>query len=137
MMNRRRPHPRTGFTLVEMLVAMAVTLLMMAALARAFGFVGDRVRDSRADVDLSNKLRDITTLLSDDLKRCTASLEPATPQKEPLGYFMYYEGPVTDATSLLFRAKVDADGDGDPELEDSRYGDFDDYVAFTAVANGR
>ena len=126
---------RIAFTLVEMLVAMAVTLLMMAALARAFGFVGSKVKDSRGDVGLSNQLRDVTALLTDELSRCTASLEPSRDGKEPLGYFLYYEGPLTDATSSLFRARDDASGNLLP-LEDSRYGDFDDFIAFTAVAEG-
>ena len=132
MMSRIICYNRRGFTLVEMLVAMAVTLLMMAALARAFGFVGARVRESRAEVELSNELRDISTRLSDELTGCTTTLETSARGEEPLGYFMYYEGPVTDATSSLFRASTDADGN--LLLDDARVGDFDDYLAFTAVA---
>jgi hypothetical protein len=41
---------------------------------------------------------------------------------------------VTNATSSLFRATTD--GSGNLVLSDSRYGDFDDYIAFTAVAQG-
>ena len=124
----------SAFTLVEMLVAMAVTLLMMAALARAFGFVGESVRDSRANVELASRLGDITTRLSEDLKRCTVNLTPASPGTEPLGYFLCAEGPVTDVTSSLFRA-FDDSARG-LTLDDARYGDFDDYLAFTAVAEG-
>lgn len=125
-----------GFTLVEMLVAMAITLILMAALARAFGFVGTRIRESRADTTLASALRDMTTRLSDELGQCTVNLEPSTLEQEQdqLGYFVYYEGPVTDATSSLFRAATDASGN--VVLDDSKYGDFDDYIAFTAVANG-
>ena len=121
---------RVGFTLVEMLVAMAVTLLMMAALARSFAFVGERIRDSRANVGLSNELRDITTRLNDELGRCTVSLEPNIDAPDQAGYFMYYEGPTTDATSSLFRVTSGSENN----LPDSRYGDFDDYIAFTAIA---
>ena len=123
---------RPGFTLVEMLVAMAITLLMMAALARAFGFVGERVRDSRANLQLSSENRDAMTRLNAELTRCTVRLEPNQGGPDQLGYFLYHEGPVTDVTSSLFRATTDADGNLD--LPDSRYGDFDDYLAFTAVA---
>ncbi|KLU05098.1 putative signal peptide and transmembrane protein [Rhodopirellula islandica] len=121
-----------GFTLVEMLIAMTVTLLMMAAVARAFAFVGARIRESRGNVQLANELRDITTRLNDETTRCTVSLTPTTGGPDPSGYFMYYEGPVTDATSSLFRAGLNADGTVD--VPDSRYGDFDDYLAFTAIA---
>ena len=123
---------RPAFTLVEMLVAMAVTLLMMAALARAFGFVGERVRDSRANLQITSEMRDVTMRLNDELSRCTVNLQPNTGGADQAGYFLYVEGPVTDATSSLFRATTDADGDVD--LPDSRYGDFDDYLAFTAIA---
>ena len=121
----------SGFTLVEMLVAMALTLLMMAALARGFAFVGERVRDSRSNVELSSKLRDVTTRLKDELERCTVTLQPNDGRVDQAGYFMYYEGPLTDATSSLFSVR----GFGaDTELPDSKYGDLDDYIAFTAVA---
>lgn len=125
---------RVGFTLVEMLVAMTVTLLMMAALARAFAYVGTQIQESRADTLLATSLRDITTKLQDDLGQCTVELKPNTGLEEDQnGYFLYYEGPVTDATSSLFRAD---NSSGTLQLNDARYGDFDDYIAFTAVAKG-
>ena len=128
------PTARLGFTLVEMLVAMTVTLLMMAALARAFAFVGTQIQESRADTLLATSLRDITTKLQDDLGQCTVELKPNTGLEEDQnGYFLYYEGPVTDATSSLFRAD---NSSGTLQLNDARYGDFDDYIAFTAVAKG-
>ncbi|QDT09471.1 PulJ/GspJ family protein [Planctomycetes bacterium K23_9] len=132
MMHLHNQKKSTAFTLVEMLVAMAITMLMMAALARAFGFVGEAVKDSRADVEMSGRLVDINARLADELKRCTVSLQPAVETDDPLGYFLYSEGPVTDVTSSVFRATPDADGN----LIDARYGDFDDYLAFTAVAKG-
>ncbi len=129
-----RSASRSGFTLVEMLVAMTVTLLMMAALARAFAYVGTQIQESRADTQLANSLRDITTKLQADLAQCTVELTPNTGLEEDQnGYFLYYEGPVTDATSSLFRADSSS---GTLQLNDARYGDFDDYIAFTAVAKG-
>lgn len=130
---RHRSTPvKRGFTLVEMLIAMTITLLMMVAVARAFSFVGSRIRESRGNVKLSNELRNITTRLNDELNRCTVRLEPTLRGSDQSGYFLYSEGPVTDATSSLFRTAVDTDGS--VVLPDSRYGDFDDYLAFTAVA---
>ncbi|WP_044255563.1 prepilin-type N-terminal cleavage/methylation domain-containing protein [Rhodopirellula sp. SWK7] len=121
-----------GFTLVEMLVAMAVTLLMMAAVARAFAFVGARIRESRGNVQLSNELRDVTTRLNDEMTRCTVNLTPNVGGPDQAGYLIYHEGPVTDATSSLFRTVINTDGTVD--VPESRYGDFDDYLAFTAIA---
>jgi prepilin-type N-terminal cleavage/methylation domain-containing protein len=129
--NRRRGDSR-GFTLVEMLVAMAVTLLLMAALGKGFAYIGESIRDSRVQVELTNDLRDVTNRLQEDLTRCTVPLQPSRDEHEPDGYFLYYEGPVTDATSSLFLSVNDPKNPA-PE---SRYGDFDDYLAFTAVATG-
>ncbi len=128
-----RLHSLRGFTLVEMLIAMAITLLMMAAVARAFAFVGERVRDSRGNVSLSSELRDVTTRLNDELRRCTVSLDPVTgDDPEPTGYFEYYEGPMTDATTTILGRYPTIDGS--TVAQDSRFGDLDDYLAFTAIA---
>jgi len=123
---------RQGFTLVEMLIAMAITLLLMGALGRGFAFIGESIRDSRVQVELTNDLRDVTNRLQDDLARCTVVLRPCVDPNEPNGYFVYYEGPLTDATSSIFLSVADPTN----PTPDSRYGDLDDYLAFTAVANG-
>lgn len=125
---------RRAFTLVEMLIAMAVTLILMTALATGFSFVGQSIRDGRGEVQLSNQLRDITERLREELDSMTVSLRPNRGESDQLGYFMYYEGPVTDATSAIFG--IDTNADGVAQLAHSRYGDFDDYLAFTAVATG-
>ncbi len=122
---------RRAFTLVEMLIAMALTLLMMAAIARSFAFVGERIRESRADLEMSSELLDVTTRLQDELNRCTVSLDPLSTREGQAGYFEYYEGPLTDATSSIFRV---TGTDAAPGLPDSRFGDMDDYLAFTAIA---
>ena len=122
---------RSAFTLVEMLIAMAVTLLMMAAIARGFAFVGERVKDSRGNLQLSADSSDITTRLRDELSRCTVDLTPNTGGPDQAGYFLYYDGPITDVTSSIFAAE-DVPENPTPL---SRYGDFDDYLAFTAVAS--
>lgn len=124
---------RFAFTLVEMMIAMALTLLLMAALGRGFAYVGETIRDSRAQVELTNELRDITNRLNNELANCTVSLQPALTGNNPSGYFFYYEGPLTDATSSLFLSDT---VNGATQTTQSRYGDFDDYLAFTAVAAG-
>lgn len=105
--SRRRGGSNRGFTLVEMLVAMAVTLLLMAALGKGFAFIGESIRDSRVQVELTNDLRDVTNRLQEDLTRCTVPMQPSREGGEPDGYFMVYEGPVTDATSSLFLSVAD------------------------------
>ena len=134
MIHTKNRTSAAAFTLVEMLVAMAVTLLMMAALARSFGYIGEKVRDSRGNLALSSQLVDISSQISNDLKRSTVTLEPVLEGEDPPGYTLYAEGPVTNVTSSIFNAGLDAEDN--LVLNGTRYGDFDDYLAFTAVADG-
>ncbi|WP_165701346.1 PulJ/GspJ family protein [Crateriforma conspicua] len=120
-----------GFTLVEMMVAMAITLLLMAALASSFGKVGQQVRVSRAQVDLSSRVRDVTRRMRDELSRCTAN-PAATGSDKGEGYLVYFDGPISNITATLMgRAPAE---DNEYTLQDSRFGDYDDYLAFTAKA---
>ncbi|MCP3694551.1 MAG: prepilin-type N-terminal cleavage/methylation domain-containing protein, partial [Planctomycetaceae bacterium] len=52
---RRKTH--LGMTLVEMLAAMAVTLILILALAQVFQIIGDNVADGRAIVEMSSAIR--------------------------------------------------------------------------------
>jgi prepilin-type N-terminal cleavage/methylation domain-containing protein len=58
---------RNGFTLVEMLVAMALIIFIMAILSQAFVSATTTFRNLKALGDLTNKLRSVTTLLQRDL----------------------------------------------------------------------
>jgi prepilin-type N-terminal cleavage/methylation domain-containing protein len=58
---------RTGFTLVEMLVAMALILFIMSILSAAFVAAMQSVSDFKAAGDLAEKERAVTTLLRRDL----------------------------------------------------------------------
>ena len=121
-----------GFTLPEMLIAMAVTLLLMGALAKSFGLIGESVRDGRARVELTGLTRDITLRINDELSRTTVSMVPPTTQNRGDGYLLYYEGPMTDVTGGILGRSPD---DGNEfTLQDTKFGDLDDYLAFTARA---
>ena len=62
--NMRR---RSGFTLVEVLVSMALILFIMSILAGAFGAASQAVSDLKAAGDLAEKLRSATNVLKHDL----------------------------------------------------------------------
>jgi len=68
-----------GFTLVEVLIATALSLLMMMALAEGFKRMSDSMTDGRANLALSDRLRSVTGTLRNDLERLT--LRPATSSK--------------------------------------------------------
>lgn len=125
-----RPHrQRNGFTLIEVLVATAVTLLMMISLAKIFKTIGDSMQEGRATLELNNRLRDVSLRIQHDLRNATAATKPPLDADEGAGYLKYYDGPLTDYSAALYSAS-------DAVMPDaSRYGDTDDILMFTARAD--
>lgn len=58
---------RQGFTLVELLVAMALIIFIMAILSQAFGAALTTFRNLKAEGDMAEKLRSVTQILQRDL----------------------------------------------------------------------
>ncbi|MGV3484442.1 MAG: PulJ/GspJ family protein [Planctomycetaceae bacterium] len=129
---RRQPATRSAFTILEVLIALTASLLIMLGLTRAFKLIGDSIGQSQSELVLSGTLRDVTYRMRDELLRVTSPMDAPQPQGAAAGYFTYYEGPWSDATTTLVN--------GNPALSEaghyvtSRYGDLDDYLAFTAKA---
>ncbi|MFN3191540.1 MAG: type II secretion system protein J [Aureliella sp.] len=123
---RRGSDARHGFTLVEVLVATAVTLLMMVSLARVFKIIGDSMQEGRATLELNNRLRNVALRIQRDLGSVTV-----TPGSEGEGYFEYFDGAQTDYTAGLART-FDAEGN---LVNHNRYGDADDIIMMTARAD--
>lgn len=93
---RCRRRLSAGFTLVEMLVALAITLLLMAAVVTVFANVTGSVTRRRATLEMAGQLRTVREQLSRDLEGATC---PALPWREPEaneGYIEIIEGPQTD-----------------------------------------
>src|SRR6185295_6251929 len=57
---------RRAFTLVELLIAMALTLILVYAVAQFYAFVGESVRDGRAQIEMGGQLRAASQRLQDD-----------------------------------------------------------------------
>lgn len=143
-----------GFTLVELMIAMTITLLLMAALGKSFAVIGKTMKEGRAQVSLSSKLRGISFRLRTDLRSRTVHAQPPLPSESGSGYLMVYEGPLTETTFATFGGEPTREtSDGSVLTEAtaaalqwnnvdisatfrglSRFGDFDDYIAFTAEA---
>jgi type II secretory pathway component PulJ len=111
--------PRTGMTLVEMLVALTATLILMAAVAQMFSVFGAAVSGSRAVLDLDSQMRNAAWRLRSDLAGATARPLPPLPPDAGEGYFEIIEGPATDRTAVAHNTTVAA-------------GDCDDVLLFTA-----
>jgi prepilin-type N-terminal cleavage/methylation domain-containing protein len=117
---------RTGFSLTELLVAMTITLMVMAAVASLFGVFGRAVSQSQATVELAGKLRASAWQMRQDLGGVTLPLVPWTTPESNEGYFELIEGPQRDATLAIVSGSTTAN------LE----GDTDDMLLFTTRSLG-
>ncbi|MEM7475862.1 MAG: prepilin-type N-terminal cleavage/methylation domain-containing protein [Planctomycetota bacterium] len=120
-MKNRKNRMRSGFTLVEVLVATAVTLLMMISLANIFKIIGDSMQEGRATLELNNRLRNVALRVQHDLRNLVLD--------EQVGYVEYTDGAQTDATAALARRT-----DGSRLVGGNRFGDLDDVLMFTSKA---
>lgn len=111
---------RRGMTLVEMLVATAVTLILVGLVVQLFGVVGGSVTASRSLLESTDQLRSAAFRLRTDLSGITAlPLPPARPESDS-GYLEIIEGPQTDAS--FAPAGI--------------LGDYDDVLMFTTRSQG-
>ena len=132
--NRDSPPRRPGYTLVEMLVATALTLMMMYAVVSIFADIGEGVNDSRAVLEMTERLRATTTRLQLDLAGITALPRPPRRVEFAEGYLEIKEGPNLD-WSVSTTSNIAWDTDA--ARGDTTVGDFDDWVMFTTRSTGR
>ncbi|PQO47764.1 type II secretion system protein J [Blastopirellula marina] len=137
MWNIRTPHTThqaRGLTLVEMLMATALTLIMFAAVAQIFGMMGNAMRDARATIELSGNLRSVSNQLQNNLNNVTADVLPWAQPGSNQGYFEIVEGPDRDVDFAAW----DVIGDDETITTDphngSMAGDADDILSFTAYS---
>jgi prepilin-type N-terminal cleavage/methylation domain-containing protein len=114
-----------GMTLVEMLVALVVTLIMMGAVITVFGFIGETVTDSRSIIETNDRLRSAAHLLREDLGSVTARMMPPLRPESGLGYFEIIEGAERDAFDRSGNLK-----------STTVQGDTDDALFFTVRSGG-
>lgn len=123
--------PGNGFTLVELLVAMTITIIVVTAIALVFNRAGQTISQGRAALEISGELRAAQHRLREDLLGHTAPVRPMGASDAPLGYVEIVEGP---------RKDWDADANtvadvGQVGAETTR-GDVDDALFFTARSEG-
>lgn len=132
----------SAFTLVEMLIAMVLTLILVLAIAEFYAVIGDAVKDGRATIEMGGQLRAVVQRLKADLDQLTVSVAPWTDDGSASGYFEYYEGRGNDyepfANNPLFDLSVLSDihtlaNQG----VTNGLGDGDDFLAFTIRSSGQ
>ena len=127
---------RQGLSLVEVLVAMTMTLIVLGVMARAFNFASIEMQKGRAGLEMTNRLRSVQTLFRKDLQRLTVETKPYFDLSEqPKGYFQLIEGPRTD-----FNAQIDVVATttiNENTLNNLAVGDYDDVWAGTIRTESR
>jgi len=125
------PESRHGYTLVEILTATVLMLIIMMAVTVIFASVTDSIGQSRATLEMTQRVRAVTALLKQDLEGITAPTTPPLHPKDNPGYFLIKEGPigpVVDPLSVAWNAEAAS--------EDSTVGDIDDILMFTTRTKG-
>ena len=113
---------RHGLTLVELLIAAALSLMVMGIVASLFGILSRSIRQSQATVDLSTLMRSAAWQLRQDLTGLTCATMPWLSPERNAGYFELIEGPLRDASLA-----IDAQGKPTTNLG----ADTDDVLLFT------
>lgn len=123
---------RAGFTLVEVLIATALTLLLMALVVQLFAMVGNAAADTREVIQVTDRLRACKQTLQSDLANLTAPMLPPLKPEQAHGYFEYVEGPAGPIVPGSVEAKnidqLDTTGVPTP---DTTVGDPDDVLMLT------
>ena len=105
---------RPSFTLIEMLVAMAITLIMMAAVVTLFANVSKSVSNRRATMELNAQIREVRNVLQEDLQGATCpGLTWQRPESNH-GYIEIIEGPAREGEASTL---IDANPNSKPAAE--------------------
>lgn len=163
-LNRRRARfaysARLGFTLVEILTSVTLSLMLMYAVARIFTRVGGTMNETTSVMSMSSQLRNAKDTLTADLEGVTCPIAPPRNSNLNDGYLCYVEGmgaPLnrlytaiggprafsTDCTALDTERYLDH-GLNDNAVDglevtnylacDNTVGDMDDILSFTTRA---
>ena len=108
---------RFGLTLIEILVALTMTLILLGAMMSAFNWASDGMQKRRADMEMANRARSVEDQLRSDLASLTIDPYVYTGTTDPNGYLEIVERPRRDFTEL--------------GTIDSYLGDIDDILAMT------
>lgn len=126
---------RRGFTLVEIMVATALVLLLMAIVVQIFADVGRNIRNSRTALESNDRQRSAQRRLMHDLAGVTCPMRPPLNPDDGWGYFEYLEGPIGPVFAASTVAQYDAINNG-VMAPDTSIGDFDDILMYTARSRG-
>ncbi len=134
-----RPQPPRAFTLIELLIAMTLTLMLVYAIAQFYAYVGETVRDGRAQIEMGGQLRAAVQRLQQDLAELTVRVGGKVDTGAQQGYLELDEGRASDsdmdADSIADTLQV-GDLNNDGKADSSMLGDCDDVLSMTIRSQG-
>ena len=116
---------RTGLTLIEIMIALTMTLIVLFAMMEAFQYASTEIARGRASLEMSNQMRGVIEILRTDLNGVTVDVRPHTESVNPNGYFETIEGPQRDFG-------LDRVNNAENIGGNNFVGDYDDIIAFTS-----
>ncbi|MGI6418491.1 MAG: PulJ/GspJ family protein [Thermoguttaceae bacterium] len=122
---------RPGYTLVEILTATVLMIIIMLAVTVIFASVTESIGQSRATLEMTQRLRSASALLKQDLENVTVAMTPPAHPRDNSGYFEYVEGPIGPVV-----VPENVAWNIDNNAADSTVGDIDDILMFTAKTEG-
>ena len=133
--------PRSAFTIIELLVAITLTLILMGVVAQVFSLVGETVTNNRSIIEMIDRHRSATDRMQSDLQGHTVHTLPWRRAEASEGYIVLYEGPARDANPerasfvqsdpRLMELVKSLDGHRSMVM-----GDVDDVLALTTRSRG-
>ncbi len=129
---RRSLFARPAFTLVEVLVATAITLLLMAGIVTLFASVSETISRGQAMMETGDRLRAMQHRLQTDLRNITAPLVPLLDPRDGRGYVEFVEDP---GPYLLTGYGIQALNTENGNIDDTTVGGRD-TVMFTTRSYG-
>lgn len=124
-----RSNRRSGLTLVEIMIALTMTLIVLGAMMSAFRYASEKMQLGRGVMEMANRLRVAEEFLRNDLANLTLDPRPHTESASPNGFLEVIEGSTNDST-LLNNATLLASG-GTVADQLGFYGDIDDSIGMT------
>ena len=120
---------RDGLSLIEVMIAMVMTLVVLGAMMAAFSYGSTEMQKGRASIELNNRLVNAEEQLRRDLDRITVEFKPHHRLAAlPKGYIEIVDGGDTDYIAA-----------NDPATGPNSlvFGDRDDYFGCTIKSEGR
>ena len=121
--SQHRPFSRRGLTLIEIMIALTMTLIVLGAMMQAFQYASGQMQMGRATMELANRLRSAEELLRSDLSNLTVEPRPYTGTTNPNGYLEIIDGTMRDKTNVAGL--------------NNYLGDVDDVIAMTVRSDGQ